>query len=184
MGFVFGKVWNSLMNYKKDVRILMLGLDNAGKTTVLYKLKVNETVSSIPTIGFNCESIEYKGLNFGMWDVGGQDKIRVLWKHYYNNADGLIFVVDSNDKDRFEEASEELGKLLIEEELQGLPLLVFANKQDLKQSASPDDIVSNLNLKSLKGRPWLVQGTSATSGQGLKEGLDLFAKELLKREKK
>ena len=87
---------------KKEVKILMLGLDAAGKTTILYQLKMGETVKTIPTLGFNVETIKHKNFNFTIWDVGGQDKIRVLWKHYYQNTDGLIFVVDSNDQDRIE----------------------------------------------------------------------------------
>jgi GTPase SAR1 family protein len=96
MGFFLSKLWTKLLG-KRDVRILMVGLDAAGKTTILYQLKMGETVKTIPTIGFNVETLDYKGLNFTVWDVGGQDKIRVLWKHYYQNTDGLIFVVDSNN---------------------------------------------------------------------------------------
>ena len=139
---------------------------------------MGETVKTIPTIGFNVETLEYKNLNFTVWDVGGQDKIRVLWKHYYQNTDGLIFVVDSNDKDRVEDAAEELKKMLAEEELKDAAVLVMANKQDLNGAMSPNDVTEKLGLQSLKGRQWLVQGTSATTGQGLKEGLDWMAKTL------
>lgn len=161
--------------------MLMVGLDAAGKTTILYQLKMNETVKTIPTIGFNVETLDYKGLNFTVWDVGGQDKIRVLWKHYYQNTDGLIFVVDSNDKDRVDDAAEELKKMLNEEELKDVILLVMANKQDLKDAFSPNEVTEKLGLNQIKGRKWLVQGTSATTGQGLKEGLDWMAGELLKK---
>ena len=177
MGSWFSNTWKSLLG-KKDVRILMVGLDAAGKTTILYQLKMGETVKTIPTIGFNVETLEYKNLNFTVWDVGGQDKIRVLWKHYYQNTDGLIFVVDSNDKDRVEDAAEELKKMLAEEELKDAAVLVMANKQDLNGAMSPNDVTEKLGLQSLKGRQWLVQGTSATTGQGLKEGLDWMAKTL------
>lgn len=180
MGLFFSKMWTKLLG-KKEVRMLMVGLDAAGKTTILYQLKMNETVKTIPTIGFNVETLDYKGLNFTVWDVGGQDKIRVLWKHYYQNTDGLIFVVDSNDKDRVEDAAEELKKMIAEEELKDCVLLVMANKQDLKDSISPNDITDKLGLSQIKGRNWLVQGTSATTGQGLKEGLDWMAGVLLKR---
>ena len=112
MGFFFSKLWTKLLG-KRDVRILMVGLDAAGKTTILYQLKMGETVKTIPTIGFNVETLDYKGLNFTVWDVGGQDKIRVLWKHYYQNTDGLIFVVDSNDYDRMDDAKETLKKYLL-----------------------------------------------------------------------
>jgi small GTP-binding protein len=180
MGFFFSKLWSKLIS-KRDVRMLMVGLDAAGKTTILYQLKMNETVKTIPTIGFNVETLDYKGLNFTVWDVGGQDKIRVLWKHYYQNTDGLIFVVDSNDKDRVDDAAEELKKMLAEEELKDCVLLVMANKQDLKDAYSPNEVTDKLGLSQIKGRQWLVQGTSATTGQGLKEGLDWMAGVLLKK---
>ncbi len=106
----------------------MVGLDAAGKTTILYKLKLGEVVTTIPTIGFNVETVEYKNISFTVWDVGGQDKIRLLWRHYYQNTQGLIFVVDSNDRDRIDDAREELHKMLSEEELRDAVLLVFANK--------------------------------------------------------
>ena len=166
---------------KKEVKILMLGLDATGKTTILYQLKMGETVKTIPTIGFNVETLDYKGLNFTVWDVGGQDKIRVLWKHYYQNTDGLIFVVDSNDRDRMEDAAEELKKMLAEEELKDCAVLVMANKQDLNGALAPGEVTEKLGMGALKGRTWLVQGTSATTGQGLKEGLDWMASVLLKK---
>ena len=121
---------------KKDMRILMVGLDAAGKTTILYKLKLGEVVTTIPTIGFNVETVEYKNISFTVWDVGGQDKIRNLWRHYYQNTQGLIFVVDSNDKARIDDAKTELHKMLQEEELKDADLLVFANKQDLPHAGS------------------------------------------------
>jgi small GTP-binding protein len=106
-----------------------VGLDAAGKTTILYKLKLGEIVTTIPTIGFNVETVEYKNISFTVWDVGGQDKIRPLWRHYYQNTQGLIFVVDSNDKDRVGEAHDELHRMLSEDELREAIVLVFANKQ-------------------------------------------------------
>ena len=180
MGFFLSKLWTKLLG-KRDVRILMVGLDAAGKTTILYQLKMGETVKTIPTIGFNVETLDYKGLNFTVWDVGGQDKIRVLWKHYYQNTDGLIFVVDSNDRDRIEDAAEELKKMLAEEELKDCAVLVMANKQDLNGALAPGEVTEKLGMGQLKGRTWLVQGTSATTGQGLKEGLDWMASVLLKK---
>ncbi len=180
MGFLFSKLWTKLLG-KKDVRILMVGLDAAGKTTILYQLKMGETVKTIPTIGFNVETLDYKNLNFTMWDVGGQDKIRVLWKHYYQNTDGLIFVIDSNDRERIEKAAEELQKMLAEEELKDCAILVMANKQDLNGALPPGEVTEQLGMGNIKGRTWLVQGTSATTGQGLKEGLDWMASVLLKK---
>ena len=166
---------------KKDVRILMVGLDTAGKTTILYQLKMGKTVKTIPTIGFNVETLDYKNLSITVWDVGGQDKIRVLWKHYYQNTDGLIFVVDSNDRERIEDSAEELQKMLAEEELKDCAILVMANKQDLNGALPPGEVTEQLGMGKLKGRTWLVQGTCAITGQGLKEGLDWMACVLLNR---
>merc|ERR1712046_567131 len=125
---IFSKVFGKLVG-KRDCRILMVGLDAAGKTTILYKLKLGEVVTTIPTIGFNVEKVEYKNINFTVWDIGGQDKIRKLWRYYYQNTQGLIFVVDSNDRDRIEDARAELANMLGEEEMRNAALLVFANKQ-------------------------------------------------------
>ena len=86
----------------------MVGLDAAGKTTILYKFKLGEVVTTIPTIGFNVETVEFKNISFTVWDVGGQDKIRPLWRHYYQNTQGVIFVVDSNDRDRVDAARDEV----------------------------------------------------------------------------
>ena len=166
---------------KKEVKNLMLGLDNAGKTTILYQLKMGETVKTIPTNGFNIETIEYKKVLFTIWDVGGQDKIKVTWEHYYQNTDGLIFVVDSNDQDKIVKAAEELKKLLAEEELKNCPVLVLANKQDLNGALAPSEVCKQLKMEDFKGRTWFVQGTSATTGQGLKEGLDWMVSTFLKK---
>uniref|UniRef100_A0A8B9JVL7 ARF GTPase 5 n=1 Tax=Astyanax mexicanus TaxID=7994 RepID=A0A8B9JVL7_ASTMX len=99
MGITISSLFSKLFG-KKQMRILMVGLDAAGKTTILYKLKLGEIVTTIPTIGFNVETVEYKNICFTVWDVGGQDKIRPLWRHYFQNTQGLIFVVDSNDRER------------------------------------------------------------------------------------
>ena len=165
---------------KKEMRILMLGLDAAGKTTILYKLKLGEVVSSVPTIGFNVETVEYKKIKFTVWDVGGQDKIRLLWRHYYENTQGLIFVVDSSDRERVELAKEELHKMLGEEELREAALLVFANKQDLGVM-SVAEVTEKLGLHTLRGRDWYIQGTCAMTGDGLYDGLEWMSKTVGKK---
>lgn len=180
MGFFISKLWSNILNKNNDVRVLLLGLDGAGKTTILYNLKMGEVVRTIPTIGFNVESVEYKRLKFNVWDVGGQHKIRILWRHYYQNADALIFVVDSTDDERIEEAAEEIQKMLLEEELKNCSILVMANKQDLSGAMAPSEIAKKLRLEGVK-RNWIVQGTSATTGQGLKEGLDWVAVQMQKK---
>ena len=166
---------------KKEMRILMVGLDAAGKTTILYKLKLGEIVTTIPTIGFNVETVEYKNISFTVWDVGGQDKIRPLWRHYFQNTQGLIFVVDSNDRDRVGEAKEELFRMLNEDELRDAVLLVFANKQDLPNAMNGAEVSDKLNLGSLHSRNWYIQATCATSGDGLYEGLDWLSSQLKKK---
>lgn len=92
MGSLFGKLFQGLFG-KKECRILMVGLDAAGKTTILYKLKLGEIVTTIPTIGFNVETVEYKNISFTVWDVGGQDKIRPLWRHYFQNTQGILYYI-------------------------------------------------------------------------------------------
>jgi len=130
--------------------------------------------------GFNVETVEYKNISFTVWDVGGQDKIRPLWRHYFTNTQGLIFVVDSNDRERIGEANDELQKMLQEEELQDAILLVFANKQDLPNAFSVSELTDKLGLHGLRNRQWYVQATCATQGQGLYEGLDWLSNELSK----
>merc|ERR1712233_188458 len=180
MGLTFSKLFDRLWG-KKEMRILMVGLDAAGKTTILYKLKLGEIVTTIPTIGFNVETVEYKNIQFTVWDVGGQDKIRPLWRHYFQNTQGIIFVVDSNDRDRVVEAREELQRMLNEDELRDALLLVFANKQDLPNAMNAAEITDKLGLHSLRQRQWFIQATCATSGDGLYEGLEWLSTNLKRR---
>lgn len=179
MGLTVSSLFNRLFG-KQAMRILMVGLDAAGKTTILYKLKLGEIVTTIPTIGFNVETVEYKNISFTVWDVGGQDKIRPLWRHYFTNTQGLIFVVDSNDRERMEEASAELSRMINEDELKDAVLLVFANKQDLPNALSASQMTEKLGLDKLKGRKWYIQQACATQGTGLYEGLDWLSNELSK----
>jgi len=187
MGSAFTKLFDGVFG-KRDMRILMVGLDAAGKTTILYKLKLGEVVTTIPTIGFNVETVEYKNISFTMWDVGGQDKIRPLWRHYFQNTHGVIFVVDSNDRDRIDDsqgyersAKEELSKMLAEEELRDAALLVFANKQDLPNAMKVQEVTERLGLNKLRNRQWYIQGASAPTGDGLYEGLDWLCNALKKK---
>lgn len=179
MGLTLSSVFTRLFG-KKQMRILMVGLDAAGKTTILYKLKLGEIITTIPTIGFNVETVEYKNIAFTVWDVGGQDKIRPLWRHYFQNTQGLIFVVDSNDRERVAEAERELHNMLQEDDLRDAVLLVFANKQDLPNAMNVSDLTNKLGLNQLHQRKWYIQSTCATQGNGLYEGLDWLSNELAK----
>ncbi len=114
---------------KIEMRVVTLGLDGAGKTSLLFKLKQNEFVTTIPTIGFNVETLEYRNVKFTVWDVGGQHKLRPLWKHYYLNTQAVIYVIDSSDRERLEEAKGELVKLLGEKELKDAIVLILLSKQ-------------------------------------------------------
>merc|ERR1712113_250988 len=180
MGLSFSAIWQRMIS-KQETRILMVGLDAAGKTTVLYRLKLGEVVTTNPTIGFNVETVEYRNLSFNVWDVGGQDRIRKLWRHYFQGTNGVIYVVDSNDRDRVEDAREELTKMLSEEELRDAVLLVFANKQDLPDAMTATELTDKLGLHNLRHRQWYIQSACATTGDGLYEGLDWLSRTLSRK---
>eukprot|EP00729_Bicosta_minor_P002037 gene2037-25731_t len=160
----------------KEMRILMLGLDAAGKTTILYRLRMGSPVTTTPTVGFNVETVSYKKIKMNVWDVGGQDKIRPLWRHYYTGTQGLIFVVDCADVDRIEEAKDEFHKIINDREMKDAIILIFANKQDLKAAITPEAIPDKMELNKLPSdRNWFVQPCVATTGDGLEEGLAWLA---------
>merc|ERR1711976_156924 len=164
----------------KELRILLLGLDNAGKTTLL-KCLASEDISHItPTQGFNIKSVQSAGFKLNVWDIGGQRKIRPYWKNYFENTDVLIYVIDSSDRKRFDETGVELGELLDEEKLTGVAVLIFANKQDLLNSAPASEIAEGLNLHSIRDRHWQIQPCSAMTGEGVKDGLDWVCKNICK----
>ncbi|KAL7003797.1 hypothetical protein U1Q18_004941 [Sarracenia purpurea var. burkii] len=172
----------------------MLGLDAAGKTTILYKLHIGEVLSTVPTIGmsltlrsllwvvgivgFNVEKVQYKNVIFTVWDVGGQEKLRPLWRHYFNNTDGLIYVVDSLDRERIGKAKQEFQAIIRDPFMLNSVILVFANKQDMKGAMTPMEVCEGLGLYDLKNRKWHIQGTCALKGDGLYEGLDWLASSL------
>ncbi|BHF65413.1 ADP-ribosylation factor protein 3 [Sparganum proliferum] len=151
----------------REIRILSLGLDNAGKTTILKQL-ASEDIAH----GFNVKSVVSQGFKLNVWDIGGQRKIRPYWRNYYDNTDVLIYVIDSSDDARFEETGEELFELLKDEKLKGVPLLVLANKQDLVNAASADGLSEGLGLTSIRDRKWQIQPCSALSGEGLQNGME------------
>ncbi|CCH58991.1 hypothetical protein TBLA_0B01480 [Henningerozyma blattae CBS 6284] len=171
MGNSISKALSKLFG-SREMKILMLGLDNAGKTTILYKLKLNTVKAAAPTVGFNVETVTYKNVKFNMWDVGGQERLRPLWRHYFPATTALIFVIDAHDKKRLTEAKEELYSIISEKEMEKVVLLVWANKQDLKGAMSPKEVSNFLQLKqNLKDQLWKVVGSSAVTGSGLVEGL-------------
>jgi len=161
-----------------QVRILMLGLDNAGKTSILKRLSDEDITHIMPTQGFNIKSLLHEGFKLNVWDIGGQKTIRPYWKNYFENTDALIYVVDSSDRRRVEEAAQELAELLEEDKLTGIPVLVFANKQDLVSAVPKEELVEELQLMGIKDRPWQIQPSSAKTGVGLQEGMEWTVKQI------
>lgn len=127
------------------------------------RLQVDEPVTTVPTIGFNVETLQYKNIKFQVWDLGGQSSIRPYWRCYYPNTDAVIFVVDSTDVERLETARAELFALLEEEELKDAKLLIMANKQDMPRALNAPQLSEALGLAAIKNRTWTIQETSGAS---------------------
>ncbi|KAG7374126.1 small GTP-binding domain protein [Nitzschia inconspicua] len=251
---------------EKEIRLLILGLDNAGKTSITKKFLGQPVETVEPTLGFSIQTLDYivRNSNSGsrehtngldsdttktaatetiaegeqeqkdnnndndnnekdtttttidhgaiqqcistnnavppaafsnchddeqlyrlhLWDIGGQSSIRAYWRNYFEKTDGLIFVIDSSDKHRMELVQEELSTLLQQERLQGATLLVLANKQDLKNALTSDEIATELGLNSkiqYRNRHWAIYGCSAMSGQGLPEALEWLVQDITSR---
>ena len=176
MGLLWSKLWSLFGN--ESHKVIIVGLDNAGKTTILYQFLTNEVVHTSPTIGSNVEEILWNNTRFIMWDIGGQDAIRSSWSSYYSNAEIIILVVDSTDRERLPVTKEELHSMIQNEELRKARLLVFANKQDLSDAMSVTEISKYLNLTSLKDRIWHIQSCCALTGEGLYDGLEWIATQI------
>jgi len=159
---------------RNERRVLLVGLDAAGKTTILYHLRLHKTIPTIPTIGFNVETFQFQGLTLNLWDVGGQDTLRPYWRHHFTGTQGIVFVIDSSDATRLELAKAELHGVLHDEQLHHACLLVLLNKKDLlEEGNSVENIISALDFQQQcdeKGRKFHVQPTVATTGEGLNEG--------------
>uniref|UniRef100_W5N4R0 ADP-ribosylation factor-like protein 3 n=1 Tax=Lepisosteus oculatus TaxID=7918 RepID=W5N4R0_LEPOC len=167
----------------QEVRILLLGLDNAGKTTLLKQLASEDISHITPTQGFNIKSVQSQGFKLNVWDIGGQRKIRPYWRNYFENTDVLIYVIDSADRKRFEETGQELAELLDEEKLSGVPVLIFANKQDLLTAAPASEIAEGLNLHTIRDRVWQIQSCSALTGEGVQDGMNWVCKNVNAKKK-
>ncbi|XP_033098436.1 ADP-ribosylation factor-like protein 3 [Anneissia japonica] len=155
----------------KELKVLLLGLDNAGKTTILKALAGEDYTRITPTQGFNIKSVSTQKWKLNVWDIGGQRHIRPYWKNYFDHIDVLIYVVDSADTPRMEEAGYELNELLGEEKLGGVPVLVFANKQDLPLAKKASDVSKILLLTGIRDRKWQIQACSAHTQEGLEKGM-------------
>ncbi|EJD00815.1 GTP-binding protein [Fomitiporia mediterranea MF3/22] len=157
---------------EKEMRILFLGLDNAGKTTIVKKLNGEDVMSVSPTLGFNIKTFIHGRYTLNIWDVGGQRTLRPYWRNYFEQTDAVVWVVDSSDRMRMDDCKEELHKLLTEDRLAGASLLIFANKQDIDGAMSESEIRDALDLPSIRSHNWRIWSCSAMSGLNLVEGLD------------
>lgn len=170
---------------EKEIRILILGLDNAGKTTLLRRFCGDSIDKIEPTLGFSIKTLPHDGgytLNF--WDVGGQKSIRAYWRNYFESTDGIIFVVDSVDRARLEQCREALLDLVQQERLAGAALLIFANKQDVAGALNVQEIAVSLQLgthESFRKRHWFIHACSAVSGSGLEAGMDAIVEDIAQR---
>lgn len=173
MGLAISSFFQNLFN--KQARISMIGLEGGGKTTILYKLKLNEVITSIPTIGFNVETVRFKNIVFTIWDVSAHSK--KLWTNSFSEDPNLIFVVDSSDRDQLEESKQVLQSVMENYLLHSALLLVFANKEDLPGSMDVNEITQILNLNAIRQK-WHIQATCAKTGTGLYEGLEWLSSQL------
>jgi len=167
---------------KKDVNVLILGLDNSGKTTIINHLKPEESQQAdiVPTIGFSVENFQSKNLSFTVFDMSGQGRYRNLWEHYYKEAHGVIFVLDSSDSLRMVVAKDELDQFLQHADVVGrcVPILFFANKMDHRDSVSSVKCTSLMGLETIKGKPWNICASNALTGEGLTEGIEWLTDQL------
>eukprot|EP01017_Pseudomicrothorax_dubius_P008173 TRINITY_DN1265_c0_g1_i4.p1 TRINITY_DN1265_c0_g1~~TRINITY_DN1265_c0_g1_i4.p1 ORF type:complete len:182 (+),score=45.91 TRINITY_DN1265_c0_g1_i4:150-695(+) len=172
------KILKKLKEKEKEMRLLILGLDNAGKTTILKKFNGEDIKQISPTLGFNIKTLQFEQYRLNVWDVGGQTTIRSYWRNYFEQTDGLIWVIDSTDVLRLEDCKKELHNLLKQEKLFGATLLIFCNKQDLKGALSVEEIRKFLSLDEIATRHWGIIPCSAVTGEGLLEGMQWIVNDL------
>lgn len=170
-------LWKYLFS-KSEFHVLILGIDKAGKTTLLEKLKTLYSDIEglppdriVPTVGLNIGRVEAHKSKLIFWDLGGQLGLRTIWEKYYEEAHAVLYVVDSVSKTRFEDTKSTLEKVLRHPDLQGAPVLIFANKQDLAGAVNAEELSQFLDIKEQNGRLTRVQGISAYEGSGIQEGV-------------
>lgn len=168
------RMWHFMFGSRK-YKTLVLGLNNAGKTSILYALQLGKLVPTQPTLGSNCEELTWGNVSFIAWDLGGQELLRHSWSLFYSNTDAVIFVVDSADPGTFPLVATEMHRALSHPDLANACVLVFANKQDLTTAVAPVDVAKALGLDRLTARHWTILGCSAASQEGLRVGLAWIA---------
>jgi ADP-ribosylation factor-like protein 5B len=180
MGYYLSKLWKKLVNKDHEYKIIIVGLHNAGKTTILYKLALNEVVVTQPTIGSNVEEVKHQNVKMQVWDLGGQENLRQAWDAYYENAEAVIYVVDAaeSDSQSLLISKMEFFNILNNSELRNAVVLVFANKIDLPSARDPGEIAELFSLHDIKDRDWHIQGCCGLTGAGLDAGLDWLTTKL------
>ena len=178
---LFDKLANWLGMKKKDAKVVVVGLDNSGKTTILNHMKEEgKSHDIVPTVGFTVEKFQYNNMSFTAFDMSGQGRYRNLWEHYYKDCNGVIFVVDSSDKLRMVVAKDELDQLISHQEIKNkrIPILICANKMDMRDAVSSVKCSSLLELERIKDKPWHIVATNAITGEGLDAGTTWLAEQL------
>ena len=173
------KIIRKIKKTEKEMRVLMLGLDNAGKTTALLSFCGEDVAEIPPTVGFNIKTIRVREFTVNIWDVGGQRSIRAFWRNYFDSTDGLIWVVDSTDRQRINDCKTALNTVLGEERLRGSSLLILANKQDLPSALSVIEIGKLLELDTVKiERKCAVFSVSALDRHSVQKAIDWIIEDI------
>ena len=175
------KIIRKIKLKEHQVRLLTLGLDNSGKTTIIKSILGQDPTSTSPTLGFTINTLRYGKNTINFWDIGGQTTIRSYWRNYFEETDGVIWVVDSGDKLRLKDCKEELHNLLKQEKLAGATLIVLCNKQDINGALKVEEIKNLLELESITSRHWMIMPCCGLTGEGLKEGLNWIMDDISSR---
>jgi len=169
------------MGGAQQSRILILGLDGAGKTSFLNRVKEpKKEIAAEPTESYTVNDVKFKSVKFNVWDVSGKSSVRSLWASYYKQGgiDAIIWVVDAADKDRLEEGKKVLQAQMRDPELTGKMLFVVANKSDVAGALSADEVEKALKLNQYEDkRAYKCVAVSAKTGEGVKDAMALLAKE-------
>ena len=179
MGFILSKIIEFFTKNRNNFKIIILGMQNAGKTTILYRLSLGTLVKTTPTIGSNVEELTYNNVKFQAWDLGGQESIRSVWDVYYMNTDAIVYVIDSQDDEYFEESKSQFHKLLKHPTLKNATILIFANKQDLPRAKNINKLIQDYEFDKIKSHVWHIQPCSALKGEGLITGIKWLSEQLV-----
>ena len=178
MGFIFSKILDFFSRSRNNFKIIILGIQNAGKTTILYRLSIGQLVKTTPTIGSNVEEISYNNVKLQAWDLGGQESTRSVWNVYFVNTDAIIYVIDTHDE-TYDDSKTQFYKLLQNDALKNAVILIYANKQDLPGAKNVAEIIRIYELDTIKDHIWHIQPCSAQTGEGLITGMKWLSDQLV-----